>query len=106
MTEAYYVEIGRSYEIEFNLGGFYPNSDKILHQARLYCISKYYGEVFEFFKSEEYIDFIKKLFNGFMKIFLEKSTIINPYEISKNALNWAKEKNAELSTTGIFLVAK
>lgn len=69
----YYVDVVKSNTIEFNRGGFYPNSNKILHRARFYTVFKYYDDNGDFILKDESFVKWQMISIGYLKrSFLEK----------------------------------
>lgn len=101
-----YLDIEKSYALEFTMGGFYNDVTTKLHRARFYSILQYYNGVFEISKSQEFRVFIKRLFTGFKKKFLIKDDVFSELLGSLNAKKWAIENRAIMSTSGLELFIK
>ena len=91
----YYIDILKSYVIEFGIGGIYPYSDKILHRSRLYYIYAYYEDNKIVEKKPEYVAWADDLLKDFKKRFLKKAPELSDDFISENCINWIKENNAK-----------
>jgi hypothetical protein len=102
----YYVDVVRSLVIEFDIGGFYPYSNKELHRGRFYCITSFYKEQKVVDKDQQFINWMNEIFKLFQKKFLFKKKEYMGYYFSDNALNWVNENNAQLVEGGLKLVAK
>ena len=70
--KSYYVDVIRSFVIEFDVGGFYPYSNKELHRGRFYCVTSFYNNGSVANKDGDFIKWIKKIFKLFPKEFLVK----------------------------------
>ena len=105
--KAAYIDIVRSYAIEFNRGGFYPYSKNILHRARLYSINKYYnneGHLIE--KESHFLQWVDTLYKLFKKEFLKKSVIDKDFWLSENAIRWVEENKGKVDVSGLQVVAE
>ena len=96
----YYIDIGSSYVIEFDIGGFYPYSDKELHRSRFYVIFKYYEGDNLIEKSKEFIEWTKFLMKEFRVKFLLKAVNYSDNLISESCLKWIEANNAVLTKAG------
>src|ERR1700744_954765 len=68
------LDTQKSYILEFDPGGFYPSSSKVLHRAKLYCKTSYFVTNNEtVIKSEEFKSWVDKVFRLFKKQFLIKT---------------------------------
>lgn len=64
----YEIDEAKSYVLQFEPGGFYPYSSKVLHRGRLYGTTSYFvsnGEMFN--KDELFKSWIDKVFRMFKK---------------------------------------
>ena len=103
--KSYYVDVIRSFVIEFDVGGFYPYSNKELHRGRFYCVTSFYNNGSVANKNGDFIKWIKKIFKLFPKEFLVKKNEYMGYYFSPNAIKWVEENNARLVEGGLKLVA-
>ncbi|MBC7946552.1 MAG: hypothetical protein H7Y42_01640 [Chitinophagaceae bacterium] len=97
----YHVDSLISPVIEFSTGGFYANSDKVLHKARLYFVSAYYHGSQLVQKDEEFIKWVDGTFKKFKKRFLIKVPKIGDEYVSTNCVKWIEENNAKLEPSGL-----
>ena len=102
----YYIDILKSYCIEFSIGGFYPYSDKELHSSRLYYVLKYYEKGKLLQKDKEFIRWAENIINRFKKKFLTKSPTSSANFITRKFIIWEKENNAKISTDGTKFIIK
>jgi len=87
----------KSYVLEFNPGGFFPSSDKVLHRARFYCKTDYFVSNNErVVKDEKFKSWVDKIFRQFKKRFLIKTEYDKSILFSENALTWMKENNGKI----------
>lgn len=101
----YYVDVVRSLVIEFDIGGFYPYSNKELHRGRFYCITSFYEKNIVVDKDHEFIKWMNKIFKLFQKEFLSKKNEYMGYYFSDNAIKWVQENNAQLVEGGLKFIA-
>lgn len=101
----YYLDIVKSCAIEFDLGGFYPYSDKELHRGRFYCVYKYYDDEILVSKNDNFLLWTNDVFSAFKKGFLTKKSEYMGYYFSKNAIKWVQKNNAKLLEGGLKFVS-
>ena len=92
----YYVDILKSYTVEFSFGGVYSNR-KELRRSRFYYVTKYYdadGNVIE--KDSDFIKWADSVFKDFKKTFLQRSGLDTEFLFSDSAIKWYKNNHAEL----------
>ena len=65
LKEECYIDILKSYCIEFSIGGFYPYNNKELHSSRFYYVLEYFenGKLIQ--KDREFINWADDLFKRF-----------------------------------------
>lgn len=99
--EKYFIGILKSYCIEFDIGGFYPYSNKELQRGRLYYVLKYYSDHDRAVEKEQgFKDWADTILKEFKKRFLIKSVEYPQLLFSKNGLELVKRNNAELAAGG------
>jgi hypothetical protein len=96
----YYIDIVKSDVIEFDLGGFYPDSYKDYYSGRLYVIGKYFENRMAVSKPEEFIAWSNNLFKKFKRKFLKKIDPLSLRYTSANFDDWVKKNGATLSRDG------
>lgn len=101
----YYLDVVRSLVIEFDVGGFYPYSNKELHRGRIYCVTSFYKEGVIINKDVQFIKWMNRVFKLFQEEFLVRKSEYMGYYFSDNAIKWVKENNARISEGGLKLVA-
>ncbi len=92
----------KSYTIEFNTGGFYPNTEDTLQRARLYFITSYFvsnGEVIE--KDKDFVDWANKIFRDFKKKFLKKMESENDILFSDGVNNLLDNNGGLINKNGL-----
>jgi len=99
-----YVDVLRSYVIEFGTGGFYANSDKILNRARLYCNLSYWDDDVIIEKVNEFLIWTNQYFNQFKKNFLKQNEFDKEFKMSTNTIEWAKINKAIVTDSGMQMV--
>jgi hypothetical protein len=100
-----YVDVLRSYVIEFGTGGFYANADKILNRARLYCNMSYWEDDTLIEKGKEFSNWTNQYFNQFKKIFLKENEFDKEFKMSINTITWARINKAKVTDSGLQLVS-
>ncbi|HYH15714.1 MAG TPA: hypothetical protein VD794_10865, partial [Flavisolibacter sp.] len=99
-SNKYYVDIVKSYTIEFSLGGFYPYSGKELHQSRFYYVFEYYGKDDMIIKkSREFNSWANNILESFKVKFLKKSSLYPKLFFTQNCLSWI-DKNKPILKNG------
>ena len=92
----YFVDLEKSYVLQFTPGGFYPFSSHILNRGGFYCATSYFvsnGESVA--KPDEFKKWVDKLFKSFKKEFLlVKLDERYPIFISQRAIEWMKNNGA------------
>jgi hypothetical protein len=104
-TNLYYVDVVKSLVIEFDIGGFYPFSNKELHRGRLYCVTSFYENTSLVPKDQQFIKWMNHIFKLFPKDFLHKRNDYFGYFFSRNAIRWVDENNAQLVEGGLKFIA-
>jgi hypothetical protein len=96
----YFVDIVKSYCIEFSIGGFYPYSNKELHLSRFYYVFEYYemGKLVK--KEEEFINWADGILKSFKKQFLKKAPMYSNDFLSEKFIDWMISNNAKKTTDG------
>jgi hypothetical protein len=105
-NDGYGIDILRSYAIEFDRGGFYPYSNKILHRSRFYSVTKFYDE--NDILVNKHVDFVKwaeELYKTFKRQFLVKSDIDKTFPLSEATVKWAHENNAIMDISGLKIIS-
>jgi hypothetical protein len=102
----YYLDVLRSYALEFSIGGFYPYSDKELHRARLYFVVRYYDNQETLVsKSNEFVAWADSVIKDFKKHFLKRVSHSSDY-FTEKCLKWIENTGAELNQGRNVLVLK
>ena len=96
----YYIDIVHSSCIEFDIGGFYPYSDKVLHRSRFYYVSAYYDKETLVKKNDRFIHWAEGLIKDFKSEFLLKSGTPDKLLLSESCVHWIEEFHPELTTDG------
>jgi len=102
---SYYVDIDRSFALEFVLGGMLFN-DKELQRSRLYFTTSYYVGEEKIKKDEPFIKWCGNIMKGFKKQFLKKPPFDTFVYFTNNAFEWQKTSFAEISRDHRLLVLK
>lgn len=100
----YYLDVAKSYVIQFTCGGFYPNSINTLNRARLYCNLSYWHLNEKIEKEKIFLDFTNSYFNEFNRKFLKKSEFNKDFRMSMQAIAWANLHQARLSDSALELI--
>lgn len=87
--DIYYLDILRSFCIEFSIGGFYPYSNKELHSSRLYYVVRYWENGIMVQKDKKFIEWADDIIKGFKKEFLKKDLVYSKGYTSKKFIEWA-----------------
>ena len=90
----YYLDMDRSYVLEFSPGGILPIRPRVLKRARFYCTTSYFvsnGESVG--KPDIFKKWADKFFKAFKKEFLVKSESPGNY-FSHRTIEWMKERGA------------
>jgi hypothetical protein len=101
-----YIDILRSYCIEFSIGGFYPYSNKEFHSSRFYYGFKYYDNNKLVQKDEDFISWADGIFKSFKKQFLRSEPQYSSHFISRNFIDWIKVNNAKQTTDGSKFIVR
>lgn len=104
--DACYIDILRSYCIEFSIGGFYPYSNKELHSSRFYYVFEYYENGKMIQKDKMFINWADDIINTFKKQFLRKASIYTSNFVTEKFIDWVKENNAEMTVDGTKFIIK
>ena len=103
--KTFYVDSDRSYILDFNPGGFYPASSKVLHRGRLYCATSYFVSNRESVaKSDLFRTWVDDLFKLFKKDFLMQYTPNKSILFSKSAIKWIEENNGNVDTAFLTVI--
>jgi hypothetical protein len=103
-TDGYNVDVIRSYAIEFNRGGFYPYSNKILHRARFYAITSFKDENnISIKKDSEFVEWVNTIFKSFKKHFLTESPLDKDFPFSLRTIEWATRMGAKMDAAGLTI---
>jgi hypothetical protein len=95
--QIYSLDLQKSYVLEFDPGGFYPSSSKVLHRARFYCKTSYFVTNNEsVVKSDEFKCWVDKIFRLFKKQFLIRTDYDKSILFSERAVSWMKENNGKI----------
>jgi len=101
----YYIDIIKSYCIEFSIGGFYPYSKSEFHRSRLYYVLSYFDSGHIVHKSKEFIQAADGFFNDFRKEFLIKEPKYTNDFVSKRFIDWIHKKQPKKTIDGTkFLI--
>lgn len=101
----YYLDVLRSYVIDFDLGGFYPYSNKELHRGRFYYVFEYYGDDGNVVcKNAEFIEWADSMFKNLKSQFLRKAPEFTGDFFSERCIEWARRNQAKPMGGGIKLV--
>jgi hypothetical protein len=101
----YYIDVVKSFVIEFDIGGFYPYSDKELHRGRFCCVTSFYEKGAIASKDDEFLKWMNEIFKLFQKEFLVKKNEYMGYYFSHNAIKWVEKNNARIVEGGLKLIA-
>ena len=96
----YYMDVLKSYCIEFSIGGFYPYSQKELHKSRFYYISKYYDEMGILVKDDAFRKWADDIFSSFKKRFLRKDTSRYNMYFTEQSVKWIEQQRAIMADGG------
>lgn len=88
----FYIDILKSFCIEFSLGGYYPYSNKEYHSSRLYYVSKYYENGILLNKDQEFINWANGIITNFKRTFLRRSPKYSNDYFSNFFLEWIEEQ--------------
>ncbi|MGN6803290.1 MAG: hypothetical protein ACTHJN_15420 [Ginsengibacter sp.] len=100
------IDVLKSYAIEFDRGGFFPFSQKVLHRARLYAVTEYFTSNKEKVRKDEcFIKWIDDVFRMFKKEFLEIIPGEKYITFSKNVRKWIDVTHAVIEPSGLIIVA-
>jgi hypothetical protein len=95
--EKYLIDSYKSYVLEFDPGGFYPASSRVLHRGRLYCSTSYFvsnGEAVN--KSDQFKSWVDRVFRVFKNEFLVQFDNSKIVRISQKALHWMEENHGQV----------
>jgi hypothetical protein len=95
----FYVDIDKSYVLQFTPGGFYPGNSKVLKRGRFYCPTSYFvsnGESVA--KSDEFKSWVDKVFRLFKKEFLTRAGDQKWIYFSHRTLKWMEDTGAVVDT--------
>ena len=93
--EVFECDVESSFVIQFNRGGYFPNSDRVLHRGRFYCTTGYYARRGEpVTKGPEFKQWANKLYRAFKKEFLVK-TNDSGVLFSQRTISWMNENNVK-----------
>ena len=99
-SDSYALDIDKSYILQFNPGGFYPASSKILHRGRFYCTTSYFVSNREIVgKGDDFKNWVDFIFKLFKKKFLIKLGDQKNILFSPNTIEWMREKNGKVDTS-------
>jgi hypothetical protein len=96
----FYIDIGKSYCIEFSIGGIYPYSNKQHHSGRLYYISAYFENGRKVHKSDEFTEWAENILEGFKKQFLKHMPGHVGDYVSEKFADWVIKNHATVSNDG------
>jgi hypothetical protein len=96
----FYIDIGKSYCIEFSIGGIYPYSNKMHHSGRLYYSSTYFENGSKIYKSDEFTKWAGNILEGFKKHFLKKKSDYMAEYVSEKFADWVIKNHATVSSDG------
>ena len=103
----YYIDILKSYVVQFNIGGFYPYSQKELHSGRLYYIFEYYGDNDDVIqKDKNFISWADLFIKEFKASYLHKDVSISKNFVSDKFIEWKKVHNAIESVDGTKVIVQ
>lgn len=103
--EDFDIDIVRSYVIEFNRGGFYPYSNKVLNRARFYTVTRYLEDGHNKNKDQGFIEWVEAIYREFKKSFLRKTNFDKDFPFSENAIKWIIENKAKVDVTGLKAIS-
>jgi len=105
LIKKYYIDIIKSYCIEFSIGGFYPYSKSEFHRSRLYYVLSYFDSGHIVHKSKEFIQAADGFFNDFRKEFLIKEPKYTNDFVSKRLIDWIHKNKPKKTIDGTkFLI--
>jgi len=99
-TDGYFIDIPKSFCIEFSIGGFYPYSNKELHSSRFYYVFEFYKNGRLVRKSEEFIRWADDIIKDFKNKFLIKEPKYSKDFLSVKFIEWVKMNKAAITKDG------
>jgi hypothetical protein len=105
--KTYFVDVLKSYVVEFSRGGFYANDQENLNRGRLYYTRRYFvsnGETV--IKDDCFIDWADKLIKSFKKEFLKKINSEKHIYFSEKTLKWMSDNNGTIDRAGLKIETK
>jgi len=102
----YYIDINKSYVIQFSFGGLYPYSDKELHRGRFYCVHQFFDNQSALQrKHEQFLTWVKTIFKHFKSNFLKSYTEYPDDLFSQKSIEWIEAHNAKPVNGGLKFVS-
>jgi hypothetical protein len=96
------IDGDKSYCIEFNRGGLYPD-ESTLQRARFYTVLEYYDGGNLIKKSDVFQYWVNNMYRKFKAKFLHKSDHDKDFPMSRKAIEWIELNQARVDASGLIV---
>ena len=101
----YWLDVTKSWVIEYNTGGFYPFKPNVLHRSRFYAVNNYFASNdMPVTKSDTFKKWVRNFYRAFKKEFLRKAGNASFITYTDACLDWMRETNAAVDRPALTII--
>lgn len=101
----YWLDVTKSWVIEYSTGGSYPSTPNVLHRSRFYAVNDYFASNdMPVTKSDTFKKWVRNFYRAFKKEFLRKAGNASFITYTNACLDWMRETNAVVDRPALTII--